>query len=212
MLVGLLIDMRPHSINSLNNFISGWYIEDHSVCDDLMLYYNSKECFRGMSGEGVVDLDDKDSFDVSIEDGKDLKIIKYKNCLGDIINNYINQYSYSNSGSPWIIDESPNIQYYPPGAGFHKWHCENNIHNLKILSRNLVFMTYLNDVDDGGETEFYYQNIKIKPERGLTLIWPSGWTHTHRGVPSMTQEKYIITGWFSYIPKTQYNNLINTPI
>ena len=59
-------------------------------------------------------------------------------------------------------------------------------------------MTYLNDVIDGGETEWYYQNIKIKPERGLTVIWPSDWTFTHRGNTSPTQTKYIATGWFNF--------------
>ena len=60
-------------------------------------------------------------------------------------------------------------------------------------------MTYLNDVTDAGETEFYYQKIKVKPEKGLTLIWPSEWPWTHRGLTSKTQIKYIATGWFCYV-------------
>ena len=59
-------------------------------------------------------------------------------------------------------------------------------------------MTYLNDVTDGGETEFFHQNLKITPEKGLTLIWGADWTFTHRGIPSPSQEKYIATGWFSF--------------
>ena len=58
-------------------------------------------------------------------------------------------------------------------------------------------MTYLNDVPDGG-TEFLYQNIKTKAQKGLTLIWPAHFTHTHRGIVSKTQPKYIITGWWSF--------------
>jgi hypothetical protein len=54
-------------------------------------------------------------------------------------------------------------------------------------------------VTDQGETEFYHQNIKIKPEKGLTIIWPADWTFTHRGLPSLTQEKFVVTGWFSYV-------------
>ena len=57
-------------------------------------------------------------------------------------------------------------------------------------------MTYLNDVDDGG-TEFLYQNLITPAEKGLTLIWPAGFTHTHRGVVSQTKTKYIATGWYS---------------
>ena len=33
-------------------------------------------------------------------------------------------------------------------------------------SRHMVFMTYLNDVSDGGETEFYHQDVKVKAEKG----------------------------------------------
>ena len=60
-------------------------------------------------------------------------------------------------------------------------------------------MTYLNDVTDGGETEFLHQGLKVQPQKGLTLIWPADWTHTHRGVASPTQEKAIVTGWFNYV-------------
>ena len=45
-------------------------------------------------------------------------------------------------------------------------------------------MTYLNTIKVGGETEFLYQKLKIKPKKGLTLIWPTDWTHTHRGLIS----------------------------
>ena len=40
-------------------------------------------------------------------------------------------------------------------------------------------------------------------EQGLTLIWPAGWTHNHRGRISKDKEKYIITGWFSFLKENQ---------
>ena len=57
-------------------------------------------------------------------------------------------------------------------------------------------MTYLNNVKNGG-TEFINQKIITEAEKGLTLFWPSDWTHTHRGVVSK-QDKYILTGWLNY--------------
>jgi hypothetical protein len=62
-------------------------------------------------------------------------------------------------------------------------------------------MTYLNDVNDGGETHFYHQELKVQPRKGLTLIWPADWTYTHRGIASPTEDKYIVTGWYSYHTK-----------
>ena len=60
-------------------------------------------------------------------------------------------------------------------------------------------MTYLNNVTDKGETEFKYYNLKVKAKAGLTLIWPPDFTHTHRGIPSPTQHKWIMTGWFDFV-------------
>jgi hypothetical protein len=59
-------------------------------------------------------------------------------------------------------------------------------------------MVYLNDVEEGGETEFLYQGLKIKPEKGTLVVWPSSYTHVHRGNPPYSNDKYIITGWGQY--------------
>ena len=59
-------------------------------------------------------------------------------------------------------------------------------------------MTYLNDVPKDGETEFFHYGLKIKPEKGKTIIWPAEWTHAHRGNPTTVKEKYITTGWLSF--------------
>ena len=59
-------------------------------------------------------------------------------------------------------------------------------------------MTYLNNVNDGGETQWKYQKIETKPVQGDTVIWPADWTHTHKGCVSKTETKYIITGWYSF--------------
>lgn len=93
-----------------------------------------------------------------------------------------------------------NIQrYYPGGQAYHAWHYENA--HPEVAHRLLAWMTYLNDVEHGGETEFRHQGLKVKPQRGLTLIWPAGFTHTHRGLPHSDGLKYIITGWFEYAPR-----------
>ena len=59
-------------------------------------------------------------------------------------------------------------------------------------------MSYLNDVDDRGTTDFDYYGLKIKPEKGKTLIWPAEWTHAHTGSILKSGSKYIITGWFNF--------------
>lgn len=97
------------------------------------------------------------------------------------------------------IDVSPtfNMQRYEPKEGFFTYHCERA--SFGYLDRVLVWMVYLNDVDDRGETEFLYQHQFERPKKGTLLIWPADWTHTHRGIASPTQTKYILTGWVNHI-------------
>jgi len=59
-------------------------------------------------------------------------------------------------------------------------------------------MIYLNDVEEGGETEFLYYARRIKPTQGTLLIWPAYFTHAHRGNPPLSNTKYIITGWIEF--------------
>jgi hypothetical protein len=57
-------------------------------------------------------------------------------------------------------------------------------------------MVYFNDVEEGGETEWLYQQLKIQPKAGRVVIWPGSFTHMHRGNPPM-ENKYIATGWLA---------------
>jgi hypothetical protein len=87
------------------------------------------------------------------------------------------------------------LQYTPVGGGYHEWHIEQG--GSVASARSLAWIVYLNDVEEGGETEFLYQGIRTKPKKGSVAIWPAGITHPHRGNPPISNEKYIATGWFS---------------
>ena len=54
---------------------------------------------------------------------------------------------------------------------------------------------YLNDIEQGGETEFPMHGLRIKPKTGRLIIWPAAYTHPHRGNPPYQRKSYI-TGWF----------------
>jgi hypothetical protein len=63
----------------------------------------------------------------------------------------------------------------------------------------MAFTYYLNNVNDGGETEFLYLKKRVKPIEGRLLIWPASYTHTHRGNPPLSHSKYIVTGWIEWL-------------
>jgi len=90
------------------------------------------------------------------------------------------------------------IQRTPPRGGFHPWHSEATCR--KNMNRVLTWMFYLNDIPEGeGETEFLWQGIRVKPKAGTCVIWPAQFTHPHRGNPVYSCDKYIATGWYTYI-------------
>jgi hypothetical protein len=99
------------------------------------------------------------------------------------------------------LDLSPkfNMQRYNPGESFSSWHCERA--TVKYSNRVLVWAIYLNTVVDRGETEFYYQHHFETPVEGKLVIWPADWMYLHRGVASLTQTKYILTGWFNQLER-----------
>lgn len=94
-----------------------------------------------------------------------------------------------------------NLQKYARGrGGYHLWHSE--IHPLdalgETLHRCLLVQVYLDDVEDGGETELYYQRRSITPRRGRVLIAPAGFTHTHKGHVPRSGDKHIVTTWLLF--------------
>jgi hypothetical protein len=86
------------------------------------------------------------------------------------------------------------------GGGFCQWHYEQG-REPGTVERYGVWMLYLNDVANGGRTDFPAQNVSFAPECGTLVIWPAAYTHPHRGAPDLRQTKYIVTGWFEHLPK-----------
>lgn len=188
--------MKIHlQTHNTDNFIKGWYLDDLSLCDTIVEYFeNNNQKFAGQSSHGV-DVSIKDSTDCHLLDSELLNA--YVNHLIKISQEYIKIYPYANYYGHWGINENINVQRYESGQAYYAWHTERGHAEYPQTTRHLVFMTYLNNVQDDGETEFLHQKLKVKPEKGLTLIWPADWTYTHRGVETSTT-KYITTGWFNY--------------
>ena len=85
-------------------------------------------------------------------------------------------------------------------GGYPYWHSEvyPQAGQNDAMHRILLFMFYLNDVEKGGETDFYYQNVSVKPKAGRMVIAPAYFTHTHRGNIPESNDKYILTSWILF--------------
>ncbi|SHG99907.1 2OG-Fe(II) oxygenase superfamily protein [Massilia sp. CF038] len=94
-----------------------------------------------------------------------------------------------------------NVQkYLQATGGYHHWHSEIYPQNAsgESLHRALLFQFYLNDVADGGETEFFYQKRKVEAKQGRLIIAPAGFTHSHKGHIARSGDKYIATSWILF--------------
>ena len=95
----------------------------------------------------------------------------------------------------WKYSNNYQIQKYDgDDDGYKQWHCEHGS-NEENGRRILAWMFYLNDAKCG--TEFAYFP-KVNAKMGRLVIWPSSWTHLHKGVIPNKGIKYIATGWVEY--------------
>jgi hypothetical protein len=86
------------------------------------------------------------------------------------------------------------IQKTLPTEGYHVWHIEHG-KGYENEPRAFVFSIYLNNVEEGGETEFLHFSKRVKPKTGRIVIWPAGFPYVHRGNSPLSGEKYILTSW-----------------
>jgi hypothetical protein len=191
-------DLKEHPLD-FESFVGGWYIPEN-ICDEMMEMHKINKHFHSEGAVGTetnVDHSKKKSRELVFKAYNFFNTFpNYTKLLQECLLNYIKKYEYANKTQKFSVNTTVKIQYYDKNEGFKIFHFEND--GLpSFRTRHLVFMTYLNDVEDGG-TEFKYQNLITPAKKGLTLIWPAQWTHTHRGQISSTKEKYIVTGWFDF--------------
>ena len=148
---------------------------------------------QGKLGSGknsVVNVDIKDSIDLMIsglEDWRDEDEVLF-NSVNKCSQKYRNKNLLEDIKIPILLDTMSDtgyqIQKTSPNSGY-TWHDDfdpsyDNTSSAGI--RVLSFIWYLNDVSEGGYTEFI-DGTKIQPERGKFLIFPSTWNFIHRGFP-----------------------------
>ena len=179
------------------SFVAGWII-DEKICDDLIdLFNENKSYHKEVVLARPYNENEKlqHSTDLGIHpEWDEPRFIPYKKALKECTGAYQELYPEVKGFHRFSMTEGANIQHYPPGGGYFAEHCERT---SRMENRCLVWMTYLNDVPEGG-TNFKYQKLTTPAKKGLTVIWPTDFTHTHSGQISKTHEKYIITGWFGF--------------
>jgi hypothetical protein len=139
------------------------------------------------------------SINLDIKRSTDLHISNYKdewkeedNILFTSLTEAIKEYVMIHKKLSITHDKGYQIQRTRPGE-FYDWHHDfysNSTDGFRVLT----YIWYLNDIQEGGYTEFI-DGTRIQPETGKLLLFPATWTYIHRGVTPEKETKYICTGW-----------------
>jgi len=171
------------------------------ICDELIRLFENDLSYMIVPGEtGNTTVS-------NIKKTLDLKLQKENNPYDDDIfkelntninyyfSSIIKRYGINIIGLSHLNDSGFQIQKYIRENGEYKYHNDFTHSKINNQMRIITFLWYLNTVEEGGETEFFNGRIRIKPEKGKLLLFPSTWTYIHRGNVPISSDKYILTGW-----------------
>ena len=94
------------------------------------------------------------------------------------------------------LKEGYSILRYEPDQAYHAYHSDAGYPHL--VARHVTTIVYLNTLEEGGDTEFKHQELKISPVAGRSIIFPAWWGYTHRSVPS-PEKRYVLNGFHSFL-------------
>ena len=183
------------------------YVCDNSLsktfCDDVILKYENN---LSLSHDGYT----IGGVNKNIKDTTDLNIPLVNNNilfnLNDVLYNSLiihvkeyckkleDKYGMKIIKTQKLYDYGYMIQKYEKNKGKYIYHNDFAHDAFYKKRRVLTYLWYLNNVDEGGKTEFWKRTF-IKPEIGKLLLFPASWTFPHCGQMPISNDKYIITGW-----------------
>ena len=187
------------------------------ICEDIIELFERDKKYgcKGLTGLGE-DLKVKDTWDFPIQQMLNIEKKEWTNIhkllytdlysnLKTYLNNLSNKNEYNKNHHDdcnkfKIIQANPlkaesfQIQKYEPLTGKYIYHQDGLCEIDQKRYRVITYLWYLNDVDEGGETEFW-GTYKVKPEAGKLILFPATWSYPHCGNIPISNAKYIITGW-----------------
>mgnify|MGYP003634820075 CR=1 FL=1 len=93
------------------------------------------------------------------------------------------------------------ILRYQENEGFLPAH-----QDLGISSRLISTVSYLNDNYEGGEIEFRQSNVRIKPEAGSIVFFPSNYLFVHEVMPVTKGTRYSMPHWYHHLSEPRMSD------
>lgn len=188
----------------IKNFVGTFHeLFDADFCDEIVKHYEVEiEAGHGISRLTFENALQTEKDDTQLFDGQVISIPlrQHAKKFNEIFWSYVIPIYEQHFG---VLNKSERYSSYHfkiqktiVGGGYHIWHYESD--GKGQSNRLLTWILYLNDVEEGGETEFLYTSMRVKPKKGTLILFPAAFTHTHRGNPPISNEKYIVTGWCEF--------------
>ena len=184
------------------------------LCNKLIDFFENEEIKKYNGLIGLQDINNtelnksiKNTIDLSLFEFLKLKDKMFNNdiikILIDEIENSIEKYNellkqhninFLDFCKNKIFIDGLSVNKYKKGEGKITYHNDFYIDFKNKKYRIINFLWYLNNVEEGGETEFF-GCYKIKPEKGKLILFPSDWYFPHSGKIPVSNDKYVLTGW-----------------
>jgi hypothetical protein len=107
---------------------------------------------------------------------------------------FIQHYVRQNRHSKTTMTSGYEMLRYRPGQGFGE-HVDV-IQNTVLAARRLSVVAFCNDDFKGGDLVFPRQGLRIRPEAGMLVLFPSGVAFPHEAEPVTRGTRYAIVAWY----------------
>tara|TARA_R100000742_G_C4249360_1_gene67865 strand:- start:314 stop:907 length:594 start_codon:yes stop_codon:yes gene_type:complete len=177
------------------------------VCEDIIQRFRHDDRKApGITTSGEVMPELKKSIDLAISDldeWEDVDRTLFQS-LAENLEEYAKRIIEITGNPLWsseIKDTGYNIKRYRQND-YYNWHVDCQTY-IEGWTRTIAGIWYLNEVEEGGETEFAFGH-KVVPKTGKLMLFPATWNFPHRGLSPIKGNKYIITSFVLTNEGTQY--------
>lgn len=177
------------------------------VCEDIIQRFRHDDRKApGITTSGKVMPELKKSMDLAISDldeWEDIDRTLFQS-LAENLEEYAKRILEIIGNPLWsseIKDTGYNIKRYRQND-YYNWHVDCQTY-IEGWTRTIAAIWYLNEVEEGGETEFAFGH-KVVPETSKLILFPATWNFPHRGLSPIKGNKYIITSFVLTNEGTQY--------
>jgi len=198
-----LTDFIKHPCTKLTDYIKVYDdVTDQSFCNDIIKTFESER-----NNQNDVDREQRPKFtELNISQQYYDRNTKWmapqkevQKLFIEYVNRYMDELDLRDMDFPtqYTFEEFRIKRYLAEKNDEFKDHVDVLDHSS--ARRFLVCFLYLNDVDEGGTTEFSKLGHAVTPKCGRILLFPPTWMYRHAGRPVIKGKKYILGSYLHYL-------------